>query len=137
MHVMRVHYQAMVWNQLSDSGIKPADWGWECERNKLVPIKISGDIAPDHMLTVVHCNCKSNCSSFICLCRKHGLKCVSACGNCHGSECTNVREVIIDSDIHETDVESHTPCTFSENLDLPDFLWEDDVNVQYEHEEEV
>src|SRR6266516_2702181 len=58
MHAMRVHYEAVVWKKVSDSDIKSTDWGWESESNKLALIKISGEIAPGHMLTVVRCNCK-------------------------------------------------------------------------------
>jgi hypothetical protein len=137
MHVKRVHYQALVWENLSDCGIKPTDWGWQLERNKLVPIQINGEVAPAHMLSVVRCKCKGNCSSSMCSCRKHGLKCVSACGKCHGSECTNIQQVINDSDLHNTDDNKHLTNNDRNNVGMPDFLWEHDIDIQIDNEEEV
>ena len=137
MHAMRVHYQAVVWGQLSETGIQPTDWGWQLERNGLVPVKLKGEVAPGHMLTFVRCNCKGNCSSSMCSCRKHGLKCVSACGHCHGTECNNVSEIVIDDNDDDTEINAGSESLSPDNADLPDFLWADDVNVQYDYEEEI
>lgn len=60
---------------------------------------------------------------------------MSACVNCLGSECTNVREVIA-ADV-EADLDANASSGFSGNMELPNFLWGDDLNVQFEHEEEV
>ena len=108
------------------TGIKPTDWGWQLERNTLFPIPINGEVAPAHMLSVVRCTCKSNCSSSMCSCRKHGLKCVSACGNCHGSECTNIQQVVYDSDLQDTDDNLHSTGINHNNVDMPDFLSENE-----------
>ncbi len=49
--------------------------------------------APEFIIKFIRCKCKlsarSPCSSNVCSCRKHGLKCVSACGDCHGQNCQN------------------------------------------------
>ena len=42
--------------------------------------------APDDLLKVVRCKCKSTscnqCGTNLCSCRKNGLSCVSACEEC-------------------------------------------------------
>ena len=92
-HSMRVHIQVMIWKNLSPIGLHPCEWGWKVEVNKLMPIKTDMDSAPEEMLKFVRCKCKMNsrqpCSNNSCSCRKHGLKCVTACKNCQGHECTN------------------------------------------------
>lgn len=70
-------------------------------------------------------------------CRKHGLKCVSACGNCHGSECTNIQQVVHDSDQHDTDDNLHSTGFNRNNVGMSDFLWKNDTDIQIENEEEV
>ena len=79
MHVMRVHLQAIIWGSLGESQIKATNWGWRRELGRLVPIQIDGDISPEHILKVVRCKCKSNCSTALCSSRKNGWHCVSAC----------------------------------------------------------
>ena len=36
--------------------------------------------APDYLLKVIRCNCKSTCSTLSCTWMKHGIKCSLACG---------------------------------------------------------
>ena len=49
--------------------------------------------APDNILCFIRCNCsiskKHPCSTNTCSCKKHGIVCVSACGNCSGIDCEN------------------------------------------------
>jgi len=51
------------------------------------------DIAPDDLLKVIRCNCKitskNPCSTRICSCRRNGISCLSACGDCRGVDCNN------------------------------------------------
>ena len=69
--------------------------------NELFPIKNDKEIAPERLLKVIRCNCKSLrnlCGSNACSCRKFGIKCISSCSGCHGEEdCKNK--------IHEPDVD--------------------------------
>ena len=41
-------------------------------------------VAPKDLLEVIRCNCKSGCTSMRCTCRKSGLDCSMACGQCCG-----------------------------------------------------
>ncbi|KAL4713711.1 hypothetical protein ACJJTC_004242 [Scirpophaga incertulas] len=44
--------------------------------------------APAELLNVIFCNCKNGCGSR-CGCRKSGLQCSLACGQCNGQACLN------------------------------------------------
>lgn len=95
-HALRVHFQAVTWKTL---GVYSADatlWGWRLDGKELVPITTDQAIAPDDIMNIIRCKCKTDCSSSQCSCRKNNLKCVSACGNCHGTDCTNVEPVAYD-----------------------------------------
>ena len=68
---------------------KPEDWGWNWTAGKLLPIKT--DLPPAHasLLEVVRCNCRTDCSTQRCTCKKHGLDCSPACGECKGHSFAN------------------------------------------------
>lgn len=48
--------------------------------------------APEHILQIIRCNCstttKNPCGK-LCQCRRHGIPCMTACGQCQGINCTN------------------------------------------------
>ena len=99
-HCLRVHILIINWKLLSDTEeefqIKAEDWGRKVKDSKMYPIKTDQAIAPESLLKVIRCNCKSKsklqCTSNLCSCRKHGLTCISSCGESHG-ELFNNREV--------------------------------------------
>ena len=98
-HCLRIFLQIMQWKILSPNQFNPADWGWKLEGSEFVPITTDMAPAPEDILNVVRCRCKSSSKrqcgvSTSCSCRKHGLKCVSACGECHGMECLNQSGII-------------------------------------------
>ena len=59
--------------------------GWNVECNQL--------------LNIIRCNyklsTKTPCGANNSSCQKIGLPCITACGNCHGSNCTNISKVEI------------------------------------------
>lgn len=135
LHAMSVHLQAVVWGALGRLTLNPTQWGWRLDNGRLTPVQIEGQVAPDSVLTVVRCKCKGDCSSALCSWKKHGLQCVSSCSNCHGTDCTNA----LPYNAHDTDEDSdvddeavNTECKVVNYL--PDFLWDDDLNFQYEEE---
>ena len=93
-HSLRVHLQVCQWVTLDLECLNPAEWGWKFENEKLVPIKTDLDPAPQFLLNVIRCNCqittRNPCGGLNCSCRKHGIECVAACGNCRGEFCTNM-----------------------------------------------
>ncbi|CAB4064196.1 unnamed protein product [Lepeophtheirus salmonis] len=56
----------------------------------------------DNILHFLRWNCnlskKNHCSTNICICRQHGLPCVSACGNYNGIEWENFNHEKVSSD---------------------------------------
>jgi hypothetical protein len=38
---------------------------------------------------MIRCNCKTDCKTMRCTCKKHGLDCSPACGICKGQTCLN------------------------------------------------
>jgi hypothetical protein len=125
MHAMRAYYQTVVWETLGFTCLKPTDWGWKLEGNSLIPIQMLCDVAPEHMMQVVRCKCAGKCSSTLCSCRKHGLQCVSACKNCHGTDCTNAHVDMTDIDDSHEAVDSTAPF----DNGLPDVINDHDFFV--------
>ena len=69
-------------------------------RQQTASVPMQCQPGPPELMKVICCNCKSvqPCSSQLCSCRKNGLKCISACGHCHGVDCHNAEAVV---PIHE------------------------------------
>jgi hypothetical protein len=88
LHCRRTYYQIMVWMGMED-GMVPSCWGWSLKDNKFVPLMSSMSAAPDSLLKIIHCNCTSACKTLRCSCRKYGLSCNAACGQCQVNECEN------------------------------------------------
>ena len=103
-HFLRIHLQVIEWKTLMGVELNPLDWGYE-------PIMTDLNAAPDDILRFIRCNCsiskKSPCNTNVCSCKRHGLPCVSACGNCNGVECENSvqQEVSSDEDSVQSDEE--------------------------------
>ena len=100
-HAKRVHLQAVLWRSLGATHLDPIQWGWRRDGNVLAPITTDQAVAPDEILNVVRCKCKTGCSSSLCSCRKHNLKCVAACSHCHTTACTNVDTLSSDVELNE------------------------------------
>ena len=106
-HSLRVHLQIIVWKRLSNGhdDLNPQQWGWKLDGGALIPIMTDLDAAPERLLKFVRCKCKltskNPCGSNVCSCRKNGLKCVTACGDCQGENCKNSEEVEENDSIDE------------------------------------
>ena len=100
-HSLRSYLQCQIWQ--GDQTVRDAtEWGWKIEKNVLVPIKMTLQPAPDNILNIIKCNCKANCDSKRCTCRKSGLECSMACGECRGM-CSNGISQIEEEDEVEND----------------------------------
>ena len=80
--------QICQWKSL-DCNLSPELWGWKKGDAGFSPTMTDSPPAPDDLLKIIQCNCLTNCQNARCSCIKHGLKCSAACGNCHGSACSN------------------------------------------------
>ena len=85
-HSQRVYFQIQQWEGVL---LKPEEWGWKLSSGKLLPIKTELPPAHESPLEFVRCNCKKGCSTQKCTCRKNGLDCSPACGECKGYNCVN------------------------------------------------
>jgi len=92
-HSLAVFFQIQQWKG-SQNRFVPVKWGWRESGTGLVPIQTDLSPAPDELLRVVGYNCKIDCSSTRCLCRKRNMKCSHAFINCRRSGCVN-SEVLV------------------------------------------
>lgn len=99
-HIYRVYLQVQTWT--GNDSLNPLDWGSEIVDNKLLPTKTDLPPAPEKLLHIIRCSCKTNCDSRRCSCRKHGLKCSVGCGDCRGIGCTN-SYTLADVDMDDSD----------------------------------
>ena len=77
-HSLRVYYQLMVWIGRG-SDIDVLNWGWKLEENHFIPIMCDMNAAPDNLLKMVHCNCKSACATPHCSYRINKWATMHAC----------------------------------------------------------
>ena len=94
-HILRVYLQVQKW--LGNS-LPATEWGWKLEvkvendgggeKKVLHPVTSLKPFAPDDLLQIVSCCCKSICGSY-CGCRKSGLLCTNMCEHCSGYSCHN------------------------------------------------
>ena len=82
-HSKHVFLQVQEWLGKADQ-FDPEEWGWICKNGKLFPATVSLPPAPESLLTVIRCPCKTNCESRRHNCSKHSLECSIACGKCRG-----------------------------------------------------
>ena len=95
-HSQRVYFQIQQWEGVL---LKPAEWGWKLSSGKLLPIKTELPPAHESPLEFVRCNCKKGCSTQKCTCRKNGLDCSPACGECKGYNCVNSAPPDLECDV--------------------------------------
>ncbi|VDI77900.1 Hypothetical predicted protein [Mytilus galloprovincialis] len=98
-HSLRTYFQVQTW--IGGEEIDPCDFGWLIVNGKLMPIKTKRQPAPQRLLSIIRCNCKTNCDTRRCTCRKHGLECNISCGECRGQSCMNSRHGDIDVEADE------------------------------------
>ena len=67
----------------------PEEWGWTLQNGRLFPDTTPFPPAPERLLHVVRCSCKTNYDSERCSCHKHRLECSVSCGHCRGVNCSN------------------------------------------------
>ena len=84
-NVKRAHLQTMLWRNLRADArsLKAEEFGWKMENNKLTPIpsQNSLNVAPEYILKLIKCGCKSVpvCRSR-CSCKEKNLPCTNFCG---------------------------------------------------------
>lgn len=95
-HSLRVYQQVQVWKG-EGKRVPPENWGWHISDGKMMPTMTDLPPAPQDLLEIIRCNCKSGCHTMRCTCRKHGMECSMACGECRGV-CSNMSTTASESD---------------------------------------
>lgn len=85
----------------SSNNLVPEQWVWRLSSGRLEPCTTDLPPAPEVLLNVIRCKCKTDCLSQRCSCRKHGLECSLACDECKGLNCTNSPSLELVEDIPE------------------------------------
>ena len=86
-HAYRAYYAVQEWLGNGRS-LQPTEWGWELDDNMLIPVLTDRPEAPQSVLRMVSCGCKTGCGKR-CKCRQAGLACTPMCSSCIGRNCTN------------------------------------------------
>ncbi|KAF4529749.1 hypothetical protein B566_EDAN018002 [Ephemera danica] len=93
-HMHRVYHQVQEWIGIN---LPPEEWGWKItEAKKYVPICNTEQPAPEWILQMATCACKTGCKTARCSCRRAGTHCTDMCQVCHGMECSNSVTIEID-----------------------------------------
>ena len=96
-HSLRIHLQVIIWKKLTSDDLDPKQWGLKLDGKILSPIMMDINVAPENLLKFVRCkyklSSKNPCSTNMCLCRRNGLKCVTACEDYRGESCNNTEEI--------------------------------------------
>ena len=89
-HSLRTYLQMQDWILLKNMSRDPRlYWWYVTSAGEFEPIMTLDDIAPANLLRFVSCTCSGDCSTKRCSCKKNNVRCISACGSCHGILCKN------------------------------------------------
>ena len=84
-HWHRAYFTVLEW---PERRLDPLAWGWNMETN-LTPVVNECPVAPDSLLNLISCSCKTNGCTATCGCEKLGVYCSSLCSKCEGASCNN------------------------------------------------
>ena len=84
LHVARANYQAVIWRRALEAKPNipsPTTCGWIQSNGgeSLSVLWMQQQPAPEELLVLTNCNCRSGCSTGRCSCHKAGLVCTAAC----------------------------------------------------------
>ena len=92
-HLMRVHFQSMVWKQaITPIPVlpNPVDMGWKLHNGELKPMLMTIDAIPMTCTNIVFCKCKKLYKTRQCSCRYNNNLCAASCRCCSGHiPCSN------------------------------------------------
>lgn len=100
-HSFSTYHQVQTW---LGSIKNPESWSWQKIQGCLQPVTTTDPPAPNELLKLVACNCRTNCAAS-CGCKKAGLKCSDLCGHCIETGCLNMWVSDENSDTDEFDEE--------------------------------
>ena len=83
--IKRANYVALVWKSCDEPVLNspvPTVHGWKRDEDRLLAVPTTLPPAPMAVPHLIRCGCKGNCTTMICSCRKHSLKCADMCASC-------------------------------------------------------
>jgi len=92
-HSFRTYFQIQIWKSRQES-INAEAWGWFLKNNSYYPTVCDMPPAPDYLLNMIRCSCKTKCATSRCGCKRNGLPCSAACGECQISGCDNTPSTV-------------------------------------------
>ena len=92
-HSLRAYLQYRDWLMLESQSMNPREYGW-IFTDSFEPVGSTEPIAPPTILEFISCNCQitvtgNSCENNRCSCRRYGMKCIPACDNFQGLDCSN------------------------------------------------
>ena len=75
--------------QCLGNALDATQWGWKYTDSYLSPVMTTQPPAPDTLLDMISCGCKTGCGSS-CGCRKIDMRCSAMCSVCLGKTSTNI-----------------------------------------------
>ncbi|GBL90244.1 hypothetical protein AVEN_130356-1 [Araneus ventricosus] len=106
-HSFRTYHQVQQWYGNEQNA---EQWGWNRNKNGLIPVSTLEPPAPETLLKLISCKCKKGCQK-ACRCRKARLKCSVICTNCSGACDTS------QVPSHDNDEEEETETVFEQTYD--------------------
>ena len=88
-HSLRAFLQTQDWMLLQSMSLDPSQYGWMVGNCGYEPVPTLSPMAPEELLQFTSCNCTGDCSNRRCSCKRNGVQCIPACGNCRGVTCKN------------------------------------------------
>ena len=108
-HLKRANYQAFLWRHALEAMLdleSPEGHGWVRDRELLVPLPITKSPAPESLLELTTCKCKTSACLRNCSCNNAGLACTEGCYCMADDEaCKNPHGLTCISDSEESDEE--------------------------------
>ena len=78
-HSLRVYHQIQTW---LEKDLDATEWGWKIKDGNYVPVTSKLPVAPENILKIIYCNCKTGCKKNQCSCLKNGILCGPGCLSC-------------------------------------------------------
>ena len=78
-HSFRTYFPIIQW--MRESNLRAVDWDWAVKSNKFIPVLTDLEAAPQSILEIIRCQCKTDFLSRRIGCRKNNFPCTYSCGS--------------------------------------------------------
>ena len=106
-HIKRVRLQSRVWYQatvMHQQPFEPLQFGYYKDTDgRLLPVTTRVLPAPQAIIELVRCQCKTNCSTLKCSCRCNNLPCTELCLCDTDGECTSDEDYVFENNNSDSD----------------------------------